>query len=158
MLFILRVLWCSNNWCKKLLLSMKLSIWKYFSKILLRNFHRFQGFRRSFLMSGPLRAIPSICNQRSLVKESLYARLGYINNAERGKILSHKDKMRSSLLAFFVCISVASSLFFQVSFKHILNTIDIRIKTVLLVPFLLKGVFSKPSEKHVVTPFYCFLS
>ena len=102
---------------------------------MLRNFHQFQSFTQSFLMSSPLGAIPSICNQRSLVKESLYARLGYINSAERGKILSHKDKMRSSLLAFFVCISVASSLFFQVSFKNLLNTIDIRIKIVLLVPF-----------------------
>ena len=36
---------------------------------MLRNFHQFQGFRQSFIISGPLRAIPSICNQRSLVQD-----------------------------------------------------------------------------------------
>ena len=45
---------------------MKLSIWKYFSKLLLRNFNHLQGFRPVYIMSGPFRAIPSICNQRSL--------------------------------------------------------------------------------------------
>ena len=48
---------------------MKLSIWKYFSKSLLRNFHQFQGFRPSFLMSRPFTAIQSICNQRTLVQD-----------------------------------------------------------------------------------------
>ena len=45
---------------------MKLSIWKYFSKILLKMFHIFQGFRQSYIRSGPFRSIPSIWNQRSL--------------------------------------------------------------------------------------------
>ena len=44
---------------------MKISIWKYFSQILLRNVHQFQGFRQAYKRPGPLRAIPSICNQRS---------------------------------------------------------------------------------------------
>ena len=45
---------------------MKLSIWKYFSKILLRNFHQFQGLSLSYSRPGHFGAIPSICNQRSL--------------------------------------------------------------------------------------------
>ena len=83
-----------------------------------------------------------------MVKESLYSRLGYINSAERGKILSYKDKMRSSLLAFFVCISVASSLFFKVSFKNLLNTIGNGIKT--LVPFFLKEYFQIMYLHHLL--------
>ena len=45
---------------------MKLSIWNYFSKSLLTIFHLFQGFRQSYIRSGPSRSIPSIRNQRSL--------------------------------------------------------------------------------------------
>ena len=33
---------------------------------MLRNFNYLQGFRLAYIMSGPFRAIPSICNQRSL--------------------------------------------------------------------------------------------
>ena len=45
---------------------MKLSIWKYFSKLLLKNFHQFQGLNLSYNRPGHFGAIPSICNQRSL--------------------------------------------------------------------------------------------
>ena len=40
-----------------LLLSMKLTVGKYFSQILLRNFNHFEGFRQSYLTSSPFRAI-----------------------------------------------------------------------------------------------------
>ena len=33
---------------------------------MLKTFHLFQGFRQSYIRSGPFRSIPSICNQRSL--------------------------------------------------------------------------------------------
>ena len=39
---------------------------KIFFKNLLRHFNHLQGFRPAYIMSGPFRAIPSICNQRSL--------------------------------------------------------------------------------------------
>ena len=42
---------------------MKLSIKKYFSKILTRNFDHYEGFRQSYQMIGPFTAIKSICNQ-----------------------------------------------------------------------------------------------
>ena len=45
---------------------MKLTIWKYFSKILLRIFHQFHGLSLSYSRPGQFEAIPSICNQRSL--------------------------------------------------------------------------------------------
>jgi hypothetical protein len=53
--------------CKKWLLFIKLSIWKYFSKILLRSFHQFQGLSLSYSRPGHFGAIPSICNQRFLI-------------------------------------------------------------------------------------------
>jgi hypothetical protein len=62
-------IWC-KNWLLKPLLCMKLFIWKYFSKILVRNFNYLQSFRPAHIKSGPFRAIPSICNQRSLVSVS----------------------------------------------------------------------------------------
>ena len=40
---------------------------KVFFKNFVQNFYQFQGFRP---MIGPLRAIPSICNQRSLVSRN----------------------------------------------------------------------------------------
>ena len=47
---------------------MKLSIRKYFSKFLTRNVDHYEGFRQYFIMIGSFTAIPSICNQRSLVE------------------------------------------------------------------------------------------
>ena len=47
---------------------MKLSIRKYFSINLTRNFDHHEGFRQYFIMIGPFTAIPSICNQRSLLR------------------------------------------------------------------------------------------
>ena len=49
-------------------ISIKFSIWKYFSKFLLNIFHLFHGYRQVFKRPCPFRSIPSICNQRSLVK------------------------------------------------------------------------------------------
>ena len=46
-------------WWKKW--NIKLSIWKYFSKICFQNFIHFQGFRQSYQRPGPFRAILSIC-------------------------------------------------------------------------------------------------
>ena len=40
---------------------------KLFSKILTRNFDPYEGFRQAYSRPGPFTAIPSICNQRSLV-------------------------------------------------------------------------------------------
>ena len=37
-----------------------------FFKKFAQNFRLFQGFRQAYIMSGPFRYIPSICNQRSL--------------------------------------------------------------------------------------------
>ena len=45
---------------------MKLSIEKYFSKILARNFDHYEGFSQNYQWPSPFTAIPSICNQRSL--------------------------------------------------------------------------------------------
>ena len=48
MLFIMKVLWCSNNLMQKMTFitpSTEISIWKYCSKILLRNFHQIQGLK-----------------------------------------------------------------------------------------------------------------
>ena len=45
---------------------MKLSIRKYFSKLLTRNFDHYEGFRQYYIMIGSFTAIPSMCDQRSL--------------------------------------------------------------------------------------------
>ena len=45
---------------------MKLSIWKYFSKILNRYFDHCEGFSQNYRRWRPFTAIPSICNQRCL--------------------------------------------------------------------------------------------
>ena len=54
---------------------MKLSISKYFAKILLRNVHQFQGLspilHQTYSRPGHFGAIPSICNQRSLPRRAL---------------------------------------------------------------------------------------
>ena len=51
-------------WCTKMT-SITPSIY-YFSKNLPRNFNHLQEFRPAYIMFGPFRAIPFICNQRSL--------------------------------------------------------------------------------------------
>ena len=45
---------------------MKLSIRKYFSKILTRNFDHYEGFSQNYQGPCPFTAVSSICNQRSL--------------------------------------------------------------------------------------------
>ena len=64
LLFIFNFFWSSNNlmqkWLLQPLLSIKLSIWKYFSHFFCRNFDHYKGFRQSFLMIGPFTAIPSL--------------------------------------------------------------------------------------------------
>ena len=62
---------------QKMTLSIKLSIWKYFSKILTRNVDHYEGFWQSFTMIGPFTAIPSICNQRSLLYSNKISKRGY---------------------------------------------------------------------------------
>ena len=72
LLFILKVLRCSNNLMQRMtsIIPIKLFIRKYFSKILNRNFDHCEGFSQNYQRWRPFTAIPSICNQRSLVEST----------------------------------------------------------------------------------------
>ena len=54
------------------MLSMKLSIRKYLSKILTRNIDHYEGFSQNYQRFRPFTAILSICNQRSLTNCTNY--------------------------------------------------------------------------------------
>ena len=69
---------------------MKLSIRKYFSKILTRNFDHYEGFSQNYQRPGPFTAIPSICNQRSLHKAKklgIYSKLEMYRISRKVQIL-----------------------------------------------------------------------
>ena len=71
-------------------------------------FHQFQGYRQSFIMSSPLRTIPSICNQRSLgyatnkgIVPTLIPAEYMLNNSDRS-VLSKSYFMIKCLLSYKV--------------------------------------------------------
>ena len=67
LLFILKVLRCSNNLMQKMT-SITPSIYKTIhQKVIFKNFDPYEGFRQAYTRPGPFTAIPSICNQRTLV-------------------------------------------------------------------------------------------
>ena len=73
LLFILKVLWFSNNLMQKMT-SLTHSIYyiihlEVFFKLFNRNFDHYEQFRQSLLMIGPYTAIPSIFNQKSLDRD-----------------------------------------------------------------------------------------
>ena len=70
--------------------------------------HQFQGFRQSFIMSSSIRAIPSICNQRSLgyatnkgIVPTLIPAEYMLNNSDRS-VLSKSHFMIKCLLSYKV--------------------------------------------------------
>ena len=72
--------------------NFKLSIWKYFSNFLTRNFHHYEEFKQSYKMIGPFTALPSICSQRSLGRHVW-------KNDDNVSIVLHKQE-RASWLDF----------------------------------------------------------